>query len=375
MKKHYDWLIVGAGYTGAIVAERLATQAGKTALVIDRRDHIAGNAYDRRNDAGVLYHQYGPHIFHTNSHAVADYLSAFTEWLPYEHRVLGMVDGRIIPIPFNLTSLEILFPKVEAERLAKILIEAYGIDQKVPILKMRESPVQGVRDLADFIYKNVFYGYTTKQWGLEPEQLSPSVTARVPVHISYDDRYFQDTFQNMPKEGYTKMFERILTQQGVSVSLNTDLADLGSEVTYDRLLYTGAIDEYFGYTLGELPYRSLDFNFQTYRQQRHQAVGQVNYPVSHDFTRITEMGHLTQEWSDVTTVAIEYPVAHVPGKTVPYYPIPRDENQELHNRYVALAEKDAANVLFAGRLGDYKYYNMDQAVGRALALFNKSIVV
>ncbi|QRY65484.1 UDP-galactopyranose mutase (plasmid) [Ensifer sp. PDNC004] len=374
MKKHYDWLIVGAGYTGAIIAERLATQAGKTALVIDRRDHIAGNAYDRRNDAGVLYHQYGPHIFHTNSHAVADYLSAFTEWLPYEHRVLGMVDGRIIPIPFNLTSLEILFPKAEAERLAKILIEAYGIDQKVPILKMRENPVQGVRDLADFIYKNVFYGYTTKQWGLEPEQLSPSVTARVPVHISYDDRYFQDSFQNMPKEGYTKMFERILAQQGVSVSLNTDLADLGSEVSYDRLLYTGAIDEYFDYVLGELPYRSLDFNFQTYRQQRHQAVGQVNYPVSHDFTRITEMGHLTQEWSDVTTVAIEYPVAHVPGKTIPYYPIPRDENQELHNRYVALAEKDAANVLFAGRLGDYRYYNMDQAVGRALALFNKSIV-
>ncbi len=374
MKKHYDWLIVGAGYTGAIIAERLATQAGKTALVIDRRDHIAGNAYDRRNDAGVLYHQYGPHIFHTNSHAVADYLSAFTEWLPYEHRVLGMVDGRIIPIPFNLTSLEILFPKAEAERLAKILIEAYGIDQKVPILKMRENPVQGVRDLADFIYKNVFYGYTTKQWGLEPEQLSPSVTARVPVHISYDDRYFQDSFQNMPKEGYTKMFERILAQQGVSVSLNTDLADLGSEVSYDRLLYTGAIDEYFDYVLGELPYRSLDFNFQTYRQRRHQAVGQVNYPVSHDFTRITEMGHLTQEWSDVTTVAIEYPVAHVPGKTIPYYPIPRDENQELHNRYVALAEKDAANVLFAGRLGDYRYYNMDQAVGRALALFNKSIV-
>lgn len=374
MKKHYNWLIVGAGYTGAVVAERLASQSGKTALVIDRRNHIAGNAYDRRNDAGVLYHQYGPHIFHTNSQAVADYLSAFTEWLPYEHRVLGMVDGRIIPIPFNLTSLEILFPKAEADRLAKILIEAYGIDQKIPILKMRESPVQGVRDLADFIYKNVFYGYTTKQWGLEPEQLSPSVTARVPVHISYDDRYFQDTFQNMPKEGYTKMFERILAQQGVDVSLNTDLADLGSEVTYDRLLYTGAIDEYFGYTLGELPYRSLDFNFQTYRQQRHQAVGQINYPVSHDFTRITEMGHLTQEWSDVTTVAIEYPVAHVPGQTVPYYPIPRDENQELHNRYVALAGKEAGNVLFAGRLGDYRYYNMDQAVGRALALFSKSIV-
>lgn len=373
MKKHYDWLVVGAGYTGAIIAERLATQAGKTSLVIDRRDHIAGNAHDRRNDAGVLYHQYGPHVFHTNARSVADYLTQFTEWLPYEHRTLGYIDGRLVPIPFNLTSLQILFPKAEAERLTKILIETYGMDQKVTILKMRESPVQGVRDLADFIYKNVFYGYTTKQWGLSPEALSPSVTARVPVYVSYDDRYFQDDFQNMPKEGYTKMFERILGQKGIDVSLNTDIKDVGDEITYDRLLYTGAIDEYFNYELGELPYRSLDFDFQTYRQRRHQAAGQLNYPMSHDFTRITEMAHLTQEWSDVTTVAIEYPVAHIPGKTVPYYPIPRDENHELHNKYIALAKREAPNVLFAGRLGDYKYYNMDQAIGRALSLFEKTI--
>lgn len=373
MKKHYDWLIVGAGYTGAIIAERLATQSGKKSLVIDRRDHIAGNAHDRRNEAGVLYHQYGPHVFHTNSHGVANYLTQFTEWVPYEHRTLGYIDGRLVPIPFNLTSLQILFPKAEADRLAQILIETYGMDEKVPILKMRESPVQGVRDLADFIYQNVFYGYTTKQWGMPPEALSPSVTARVPVYVSYDDRYFQDTFQNMPKHGYTKMFERILGQDGIDVSLNTDIKDLGSEVTYDRLLYTGAIDEYFEYQLGELPYRSLDFDFQTYRQRRHQACGQLNYPMSHDFTRITEMAYLTQEWSDVTTVAIEYPVAHVPGKTVPYYPIPRDDNNELHNKYIDLAKREAGNVVFAGRLGDYKYYNMDQAVGRALSLFEKSL--
>lgn len=373
MKKHYDWLIVGAGYTGAIIAERLATQAGKKSLVIDRRDHIAGNAYDQRNDAGVLYHQYGPHIFHTNSQMVADYLSQFTEWMPYEHRVLGSISGRLIPIPFNLTSLQILFPKAEADRLAAILVDAYGMDQKVTILKMRESPVQGVRDLADFIYENVFLGYTTKQWGLSPEQLSPSVTARVPVYISYDDRYFQDSFQNMPKHGYTKMFERMLKQDGVDVSLNTDIKDVCGEITYDRLLYTGAIDEFFNYELGELPYRSLEFSFQTYRQRRHQAAGQVNYPVSHDFTRITEMSYLTQERSDMTTVAIEYPIAHVPGKTVPYYPIPRDENQELHNKYIDLAKREAPNITFAGRLGDYRYYNMDQAVASAISLFEKRI--
>lgn len=373
MKKHYDWLIVGAGYTGAIVAERLATQAGKRSLIIDRRDHIAGNAYDYRNEAGVLCHQYGPHIFHTNAQVVVDYLSQFTEWLPYEHRVLGSIDGRLIPIPFNLTSLQILFPKVEADRLSQILIETYGMDQKVTILKMRENPVQGVRDLAEFIYQNVFFGYTTKQWGLSPEELSPSVTARVPVYISYDDRYFQDSFQKMPKHGYTKMFERMLNQPGVDISLNTDLKDVWDEVTYDRLLYTGAIDEFFAYELGELPYRSLAFDFQTYRQRQHQAAGQINYPISHDFTRISEMPHFTQEWSDVTTVAIEYPVAHVPGKTVPYYPIPRDENQQLHNKYVDLAHREASNVTFAGRLGDYRYYNMDQAVASALSLFKKHV--
>ncbi len=373
MKKHYDWLIVGAGYTGAIIAERLATQSGKRSLVIDRRDHIAGNAYDRRNDAGVLFHQYGPHIFHTNAQVVVDYLSKFTDWLPYEHRVLGSINGRLIPIPFNLTSLHILFPKTEADRLTKILIDAYGMDQKVTILKMRESPSQEVRDLADFIYKNVFLGYTTKQWGLSPEELSPSVTARVPVYISYDDRYFQDAFQNMPKHGYTKMFERIFAQDGIDVSLNTDLRDVSEEITYDRLLYTGAIDEYFNFELGELPYRSLEFDFQTYSQKRHQAAGQVNYPISEDFTRITEMSYLTQEWSDVTTVAIEYPIAHIPGKTVPYYPIPRDENLDLHNKYAELAAREAPNVTFAGRLGDYKYYNMDQAIGRALSLFKKEM--
>lgn len=204
--QNIDYLIVGAGYVGSVLAERLASEQNKKILVVDRRDHIGGNAYDRRNEHGILFHQYGPHIFHTNSDRVVQYLSRFTEWLPYEHRVVGVIDGRLVPIPFNLTALKILFPAQEAEKLTKMLVDAYGMEKKVPILKMRENPHEEVRNLADFIYRNVFYGYTTKQWGLEPEELSPSVTARVPVHISYDDRYFQDTFQNMPKDGYTKMF-------------------------------------------------------------------------------------------------------------------------------------------------------------------------
>lgn len=366
----YDFLIAGAGYTGAIIAERLARQCDKKVLIIDQRNHIAGNAFDDRNEAGVLFHQYGPHVFHTNSDKIVEYLSAFTEWTPYEHRTVAMIDGRLVPVPFNLTSLEILFPQAEAKRLGQLLIDAYGMERKVPILKMRESPHQGMRELADFIYQNVFVGYTTKQWGLPPEQLSPGVTGRVPVHVSYDDRYIQDRFQKMPSQGYTKMFERILDHPNITISLNTAYKDIKDHVRYGRVLYTGPIDEFFNFELGELPYRSLRFDFQTYRQRRHQPAGQVNYPLTHDYTRISEMAHLTGEWSDVTTVAIEYPQAHTPGVTEPYYPIPQDDNQLLHHRYIDFARKEAPNVIFAGRLGAYKYYEMTQAIGGALALFD-----
>ncbi|MEQ1517764.1 MAG: UDP-galactopyranose mutase [Usitatibacteraceae bacterium] len=371
LRSKYSYLIVGAGFTGATLAERLASQCDKKVLVIDKRSHIAGNAYDTRNEHGILFHQYGPHIFHTNSAIVVDYLSKFTDWMPYEHRVVGAIDGRMVPIPFNLTSLEILFPGVDSLHIKKLLIETFGMDKKVPILKMLDSEHQGVRDLASFIYENVFSGYTKKQWGLKPEELSPSVTARVPVHVSYDDRYFQDSFQKMPREGYTRMFERVLAHPNISVSLNTAFEDVCHCVQYENLVFTGAIDEYFKFELGELPYRSLTFEFQTYRLRRHQAVAQVNYPISKDYTRISEMAHFTQEWGDRTTVAIEYPRAHVSGKTVPYYPIPRSENTELHHRYLDFAKKEAPNVIFAGRLGDYQYYNMDQAVAGALTIFNR----
>lgn len=369
--KQCDYLIVGAGFVGSVLAERLASQSNKKVIVLDRRDHIAGNAHDRRNEYGILYHQYGPHIFHTNSDKVFEYLSEFTEWMPYEHRVVGVIDGRLIPIPFNLTSLEILFSAKKAARLKDKLVQQYGMDKKVTVLEMRKNTDAELSDLADYIYKNVFLGYTTKQWGLSPEELAPSVTARVPVYISYDDRYFQDTHQKMPKYGYTKLIENILNHKNIEIRLNQDYKDFEKMFQCEKLIYTGAIDEFFDYELGYLPYRSLRFDFQTYRQKRHQSTGQVNYPISHDFTRITEMSYLTQEQGDETMVAIEYPMPHLPGKTVPYYPIPRDENNLLHEKYLELAKQKTPNVIFAGRLGDYRYYNMDQAVASALTIFSK----
>ena len=362
-----DYLIVGAGFAGAVMAERLA-KTGQQVLVIDKRPHIGGNAYDCLDANGVLIHPYGPHIFHTNSDKVFDYLSKYTDWLPYEHRVVGVVDGRLIPIPFNLTSLEILFDVEKAARLKEKLIQQYGMDKKVTVLEMLKNTDSEMSELAEYIYKNIFLGYTTKQWGMSPEDLSPSVTARVPVHISYDDRYFQDKHQYMPKYGYTKLIEKILNHSNIEVILGKDFKKMNAEIDYGKLIYTGAIDEFFDYELGHLPYRSLRFDFQTYKQRRHQSNGQVNYPVSNDFTRITEMGHLTQEIGCKTTVAIEYPIAHLPGVNIPYYPIPREDNIRLHERYINLAMEKAPNVVFAGRLGDYKYYNMDQATAAALVL-------
>jgi UDP-galactopyranose mutase len=373
-KRHYEWLIVGAGFTGAVLAEQIASQLDKNVLVIDRRGHVAGNAFDTHNEHDVLFHQYGPHIFHTNSAAIFEYLSNFTDWMPYEHRVVAMINNRLVPVPFNLTSLSICFPLTEADRLAKLLIDTYGMEVKVPILKMRESEDGGIRDLAEYIYKNVFFGYTTKQWGLTPEQLSPMVTGRVPVNISYDDRYFQDTYQYMPRSGYSALFSKLLSHDRITVGTSEDFFSLGSDITYENVVFTGPIDEFFHYEFGALPYRSLAFEFQTVRQGRHQPVGTVNYPNEMAFTRITEQRYLTGQQLPHTTLTLEFPRAHEPGVTEPYYPIPTDENQILYRRYLTNAAKQAANVTFAGRLGDYQYYNMDQAVGHALSIFRKRVL-
>jgi UDP-galactopyranose mutase len=367
-----QWLIVGAGFTGAVLAERLATVLGQSVLVIDRRDHIAGNAYDRFDEAGLRFHKYGPHIFHTNSKKVWDYLSQFTAWRPYYHHVLAMVEGKMVPVPFNLNSIAALFPSFMAENLTRRLIANYGFGKKVPILKLRESEDEDLNFLADYIYRHVFETYTKKQWALKPEELDPGVTARVPVYISRDDRYFQDTYQAMPSDGYTRMFEKMLSHKNIRVSLNTEFEEVRSQYRDAKVVFTGPIDEYFDYAHGALPYRSLRFVKSNHQTVRIQPVGTVNYPNEFDFTRITEMTLLTGQTSGTTVLMEEYPEPYVPGQNEPYYPIPTPSSSALLKPYQDLARTLEGKVWFAGRLGDYAYYNMDQACARALALFDKS---
>ena len=364
-----DWLVIGAGFTGAVLAERIATQLGKKVLIVDRRNHIGGNAYDYYDEQGVLVHKYGPHIFHTNNRKVWEYLSQFTEWRPYFHQVLAVVDGKKIPIPFNLNSLYNLFPPRYAGILERALIDNYGYGTKVPILKLLENTEGELRFLANYIYEKVFYNYTLKQWGLKPEDLDESVTARVPVHISRDDRYFQDRYQGVPKHGYAALFQRMLYNPNIKILLNTDFREIEDAVGFNRVIFTGPIDEYFNYLHGPLQYRSLRFESVNLEVEWHQEVGTVNYPNEYDYTRITEQKRLTGQNIHRTTLIFEYPQAHEPGKNEPYYPIPRSENQERFLLYAEEAKKLKNTVLFAGRLADYKYYNMDQAVARAIQVF------
>ena len=359
-----DWIVVGAGFTGATFAERLAS-AGKRVRVLERRPHIGGNAYDAPDEHGVLVHRYGPHIFHTNSTAVRDYLTRFTEWRPYEHRVLANIAGQLVPVPFNLDSLAALFPAQEAAAIEAALIAEHGAGRRVPILKLRQSHDERVRAFADYVYRSVFEGYTLKQWGMPPEELAPSVSARVPVVIDRDDRYFQDVFQAIPADGYTALFARMLRHPNIEVVLD---AEWDGTAGGAQVLFTGALDELMGYRFGPLPYRSLRFEHATFRSERHQRVAQVNYPGPEPFTRIVEQKQLTGQETPFTTLTTEYPLAHEPGKTIPYYPVPRDDNTALHSRYWEAARAEMPWLMPAGRLGDYQYYNMDQACARALKL-------
>jgi UDP-galactopyranose mutase len=368
-----DWLIVGAGLTGSVVAERIASQLGRRVLVIDRRGHVGGNAYDELDAAGVLVHRYGPHIFHTNSERIWTYLSRFTAWRPYQHRVVASIEGKLVPVPFNLTSLFLLLPD-RARRLADLLASTYGHGARVPILDLRNSSNRHLRWLAEYIYDRVFLGYTMKQWGRRPEDLDASVTARVPVVVSHDNRYFQDRYQAMPAQGYSSLVSRILSHRKIEISLRTDYAAVADVVGDTRVVYTGPIDEYFEYRFGPLEYRTIRFEFRTESGAYLQPVATINYPNDHSFTRVTEFKHLTGQDAAVSTLVWEYPGDHMAGQTEPYYPVPRAENRQLYAQYMAAAGKLAGRVVFAGRLGDYRYYNMDQAVGRALALFERVIV-
>ena len=384
---NYDVIVVGAGFAGSVIANKFALD-NKNVLVVEKRNHIAGNMYDFLDENGIRYHKYGPHIFHTSNKKVIDYLSEFTDWYPYEHRVLGMVQNKAVPIPFNLTSIEESFDKEKAERLKELLISSYGYETKVPILELRKNDNQEIKDLAEFIYENVFKYYTMKQWGLTPEQINPAVTGRVPVHISYDDRYFQDSFQNMPKEGYTHIFENLLANQNIEILLNTNIKDLlkldldnkkiyfKGEEFLGKIIYTGAIDELFDYVLGELPYRSVELEKETV-EGIYQKSGTVNYPTPapiNAYTRITEYKHLMEDKNQKnSTIAIEYPYAYDKNAekgNIPYYPIFTEEVEAKYKEYVELS-KEFNNLYLLGRLAEFRYYNMDAIVDAALTLYEK----
>jgi UDP-galactopyranose mutase len=354
----FDWLVVGAGFAGSVLAERLARERGDRVLVVDRRDHVGGNAHDHLNQAGLLVHRYGPHIFHTNSEAVFDYLSRFTAWRPYEHRVLGFVDGMRVPIPINLDTVNRLY----GLNLTSDELENWFADQAEPVSEVRTSEDVIVSRIGRELYQKFFQNYTRKQWGLDPSQLDRSVTARVPVRTNRDDRYFTDRLQAMPREGYTRMFERMLDHPNITVRTGTDYAAIKATARFRRLVWTGPVDEFFGHRFGRLPYRSLRFRHETLNCERFQSVGTVNYPQTEDFTRITEYKHLTGQMHPCTSVTYEYPTA----EGDPYYPVPRPENQALYKRYEELAEA-APDTWFVGRLATYRYLNMDQVVGQALA--------
>ena len=359
----FDYMIVGAGFAGSVLAERLAGQSGKRILIIDRRNHIGGNAYDCYNDDGILIHKYGPHIFHTNSERVFSYLSQFTEWRPYEHRVLARVDGQLLPIPINRTTINKLYGldlQTEEE------CEQWLASRAEPVEHCRTSEDVVVSKVGRELYEKFFRGYTRKQWGLDPSELDAQVTARVPTRTNTDDRYFTDSFQAMPLHGYTRMFEKMLAHPNIKIMLNTDYRDIMGVIPYREMIFTGPVDQYFEYCFGKLPYRSLEFKHQTLDEEQALPVAVVNYPNEHAYTRVTEFKHLTGQEHRKTGVVYEFPRA----EGDPYYPIPKPECTALYNKYKELADA-TPGVHFVGRLATYKYYNMDQVVAQALATFDK----
>ncbi|MEO7117276.1 MAG: UDP-galactopyranose mutase [Caldimonas sp.] len=362
----FDFLIVGAGFAGSVLAERLANVLGQRVLVVDKRPHIGGNAFDRHDDQGVLVHPYGPHIFHTNSSDIFDYLSAFTAWRPYQHHVLSSVDGQMLPMPINLDTVNRLY----GLELTSFEMEGWLESVAERRMEIRTSEDVVVNKVGTDLYRKFFRGYTRKQWGVDPSELDASVTARVPTRTNRDGRYFTDTYQSMPLHGYTRMFEKMLRHPNIKVMLNTDYREIEAFIPWKRMVYSGPIDAFFNYRHGRLPYRSLDFEHVNLAQEQFQPVGTVNYPNDYDYTRVSEFKHLTGQRHATTSVVYEYPRAD--GD--PYYPIPRPENADLYRKY----ERDAQaldRVTFVGRLATYRYYNMDQVVGQALAAFKRLTVL
>lgn len=380
--KVYDSIVIGAGIAGSVVARELAEKGNKQVLLIEQRNHIGGNCYDLEDDHGILIHQYGPHIFHTNLEHVFKYLSRFTKWHEFGHEVVANVHGKLIPVPFNLNTLHLVYKEDTAKKLEQKLIETFGLESRVPILNLMNHEDEEIQSIADYVYKNIFLQYTMKQWGQKPEDIDPSVTGRVPVLISYDNRYFQDKYQGVPLDSYTAMFWEILDHPNIHVALGEDgkekIQFKDNQVYFDgdpfsgEIIYTGPIDELFDCQYGRLPYRSLDFKFENYQMKDFQGHSVVNYTVSEDYTRITEFKHLTgQVNDDCTTIVKEYPKSYqgLEGE-IPYYAIMNQENLTLYDKYVDLTRK-TPNFYLLGRLAEYKYYNIDAMVDKALSLARK----
>jgi UDP-galactopyranose mutase len=358
----FDFLVVGAGFAGCVVAERLATCRDCKILLVDRRNHLGGNAYDHHDDDGVLVHRYGPHIFHTSSREVFNYLGQFTRWRSYQHRVLASVDGQLVPMPINLDTIN----RLHNTNLSSSELDRYfeSVAEKRPEIRTSEDVI--LAKVGRELYEKFFKGYTRKQWGLDPSDLDAAVTARIPVRTNRDDRYFTDTYQAMPLQGYTRMFERMVDHPNIHVMLNTDYREAQRYFSYRKMVYTGPVDAFFDYRFGRLPYRSMQFRFETHARPVFQPAPVINYPNDFDYTRVTEFKYLTGQEHPKTTVVYEYPQA----EGDPYYPVPRPESAALYRRYEELAQK-TEGVYFVGRLATYRYYNMDQVVAQALTLCSK----
>lgn len=376
-----DYIIIGSGLAGSVSANLLVSKYNKKVLLIEKKNHIGGNCYDFKDENNILIHKYGPHLFHTNNKEVIDYLSEFTSWDIYNHEVLAYIDGAKVPIPFNINTLYEVFPESKAKALEDKLLQTYEYNSKIPILELKKSIDKDLQFLADFIYEKIFVNYTAKQWGMKPEDMDGAVTARVPVFIGRDNRYFNDSYQSLPKNGYTNMIQNMLNHKNIKLMLNTDFKEicelknkdfylLGSKFE-GKVIYTGQIDELFNYKFGDLPYRSVDMRFETIEKEYYQEKATVNYPNDYDFTRITEFKHIHPVKSNKTTILKEYPQEYVKNENIPYYPIFTQENQNKYNQYLEYS-KEFDNLILLGRLAEYKYYDMDDMVERVLEVFDKN---